>query len=100
MLRSALCLACLLPPAIAVGQTSDVALGCAVSGYDVVITNTTAAPLPAGSTLGWAVRFARLEGAQTLTVDLAPGATVFMTAVLGSNYLSARTPCRAWIIAG
>lgn len=84
-------------PAAAAAQTPGTDLGCAVSGYDVVITNTTDTPLTAGSTVAWAVRFARLEGTQTLTAEVAPGATVFMTAVLGSNYLSARTPCRAWV---
>lgn len=98
MLRAALFLTLLLPTATASAQVPGVALGCTVSGYDVVLTNTTAAPLSAGSTVGWAVRFARMEGTQTLTVDLAPGAMAFMTAVLGSNYLNARTPCKAWII--
>jgi hypothetical protein len=99
MSRLVLMLALFIPAALP-AQTPEVALGCAVSGYDVVVTNTTTLALTAGSTVAWSVRFARLEGTQTLTADLAPGASVFMTAVLGSNYLSARTPCRAWVPTG
>lgn len=90
----------LCAPAAAQAQAAGPDLGCKVSGYDVVVTNTTAAPLPAGSAIGWSVRFARMEGTATLEADLPPGASVFMTAALGSYYLSARTPCRAWVPQG
>lgn len=80
---------------VAGAQEAPVALGCSVSGYDVVLRNLGPDPLPAGTLLDWAVPFARVTGSHVLTSDLAPQAMVYMTAALGANYLRPTTPCEA-----
>lgn len=70
-------------------------LVCRPAGYDVVVVNEGPDPLPPGTVVAWEVPFARASGTAALTVSLAPGGQVVLTAVLGSTYLAGPRPCTA-----
>lgn len=71
------------------------AIACEVAGYDVIIFNQSARPVPAGTNVEWSVPFARSDGKLTLTKVLEPGRAVFLTGALGSSYLDPDTDCLA-----
>lgn len=66
---------------------------CIVSGYDLVLRNEGADPIPAGTVIAWGVPYARREGQHELAEDIAPGGQLFLTAVMGATYLDPRKPC-------
>lgn len=68
---------------------------CTVSGYDVIIHNKGADPLPSGAVVLWSVPFARMDGSHMLAVALEPGGRVFLSGALGSNFLGPKLECAA-----
>lgn len=82
-------------PAAAQGADPPDPLGCEAAGYDVLLSNTGAETLAAGTTVAWTVDFVRRSGRFTLERDLAPGESVFVSGALGSDYLSSPASCVA-----
>lgn len=66
---------------------------CSVSGYDIAIVNAGEDTVAAGTVLAWLVPFARVAGSHTLTADLEPDTPLYLSAALGSNFLSNDTAC-------
>jgi hypothetical protein len=77
------------------GGGEPAVLTCAVSGYDVIIRNIGAEPIASGASVVWSVPFARMEGSHVLTAELEPEGRLFLSGVLGSNYLDPGAECMA-----
>jgi hypothetical protein len=89
----------LLLPGAALAQEvaggDPAALTCTVLGYDVIIRNPGSDPIGSGASLEWSVPFARMEGSHVLTAELEPEGRLFLSGILGSNYLDAGAECTA-----
>lgn len=79
-------------------QQGDTAPGivCVVSGYDVIIYNKNAGPVPSGIRVTWSVPFLRMSGNHVLETELEPEGRVFLSGVLGGGgFLSPNQKCTA-----
>lgn len=77
----------------AVPEKPEGQLRCMVNGYDVVIINDSQEELASGTVLSWSVPRVRVGGEYRLTRPLPPSQSLFLTAVMGSNYTSPRVGC-------
>ncbi len=94
--KSLIVLFSVMSPQTALGSEeapSRAALICQVSGYDLLVVNSSDKSLRAGTSLHWSVPFARMQGRHALRQDLQPGGRAFLAGVLGSNHLDGRQSC-------
>lgn len=73
------------------------AVACEVSGYDVLIRNTGTKTIPAGTVLNWSVPFVRQGGEHVLAEPMLPDGAVFLSAILGSDFLHPAIECVAGV---
>jgi hypothetical protein len=88
-------LAVLAAVAAPAAMADEAAVGCEVSGYEVILINGGPVALEPGTLVRWSVPFARNSGEVTLERSLEPGAFLMLPAALGSIFLTPQTPCEA-----
>ncbi len=81
--------------ACASAAPSGTVLDCTAAGYDVLLVNPGPEAVESDRTVAWEVRFVRKSGLYRIADALEPGAGVFVSGALGSDYLSTPQPCTA-----
>lgn len=64
---------------------------------DIVIINSGAIPIVAGTTIAWKMTTPARQGSTVLAVTLEPGKSVFLSGAIGMG-VGAGTPCSARVI--